>query len=151
MRVAGVILVLQAACADHSPSYPGPPELVLGFGQSELVPIADGDPVPIAIGPQGGTIVWGAASVRYLDPDQLELTFTITPPGGAPSVRRVLAELEDADGGFAPSTTVGHPVFLPDEDEFRGLPCVWRLEARDREGRSAHDEKTIVPTRYDRP
>jgi hypothetical protein len=99
------------------------------------------------MGPQGGTIVWGAASVRYLDPDQLELTFTITPPRGAPSVRRVIAALEDADGGSAVSTTFGHPVFLPDEDEFRGLPCAWRLEARDRDGRSAIDEKTIVPTR----
>jgi hypothetical protein len=55
--------------------------------------------------------------------------------------------LGDAAGGFAVSTTFGHPVFLPDEDEFRGLPCAWRLEARDREGRSAVDEKTIVPTR----
>jgi hypothetical protein len=148
-RIAGLVVVLQAACADQGTAYPGPPELTLGFGQAELVPIHDGDPVPIARGPQGGTIVWGAASMRYLDPDQLELVFSITPPGGAPSVRRVLAELDDADGGLAVSTTVGHPVFLPDEDQFRGLPCVWRLEARDRDGRSAIDEKTIVPTRYE--
>src|ERR1041385_729854 len=101
VRVAALLLVLQTACASHSPSYPGPPAIVLGFGQSQLVPIANGDPVPIAMGPQGGTIVWGAASVRYLDPEQLELIFTITPPGGTPSVRRVRAALDDADGGFA--------------------------------------------------
>jgi hypothetical protein len=151
LRIAGLIVVSLMACTDPGASYPGPPELMLGFGESQLVPLADGDPVPIAMGPQGGTIVWGAASVRYLDPEQLELTFTITPPHGAPSVRRALAALEDADGGFAASTIVGHPVFLPDEDEFRGLPCAWRLEARDRDGRSAVDEKTIVPTRYAQP
>src|SRR5678815_2759222 len=106
-RIAGLVVVLQAACADQGTAYPGPPELTLGFGQAELVPIHDGDPVPIAKGPQGGTIVWGAASLRYLDPDQLELIFTITPPRGAPSMRRVLADLHDADGGFAASTTFG--------------------------------------------
>jgi hypothetical protein len=144
-RLAGLIVVLQAACAEHA--YPGPPELVLGVGQAELVPIHDGDPVPITRGPQGGTIVWGAASVRYLDPEQLELMFSITPPGGAPSVRRVLVELDGGDGGFTVTTTFGHPVFLPDETQFMGLPCAWRLEARDRDGRTAFDEKTIVPTR----
>lgn len=151
MPIAGLIVVLLVACAHQGTTYPGPPELVLGFGESQLVPLADGDLVPIAMGPQGGTIVWGAASVRYLDPEQLELTFTITPPRGARSLRRVLAALDDADGGFAVSATFGHPVFLPDEDEFRGLPCAWRLEARDRDGRSAVDEKTIVPTRYAQP
>src|SRR5262245_35359206 len=103
MRIAGLVVVLQAACAD-STGYPGPPELALGFGQAELVALEDGDPVPITMGPQGGTIVWGAASMRYLDPEKLELVFSITPPGGAPSVRRVLAELADADGGFAVAT-----------------------------------------------
>jgi hypothetical protein len=147
-RIAGLFVVLQVACAEQSTAYPGPPELALGFGQAELVPIDDGAPVPITRGPQGGTIVWGAASVRYLDPDQLELIFSIAPPRGAPSVRRVLVDLDDADGGFAASTTFGHPVFLPDEDQFKGLPCVWRLEARDRDGRTAIDEKMIVPTQY---
>ena len=145
MRIAGLVVLL-TACAEHSAQYPGPPELSLGFGESELVLIHDGDPVPIATGQQGGTVVWGAASVRYLDPDQLELTFTITPPAGAPSLSRVLADLHDADGGFAASTTFGHPVFLPDEAQFQGQRCVWRLEARDRDGRTAVDEKTIVPT-----
>ncbi|TMQ17569.1 MAG: hypothetical protein E6J91_09785 [Deltaproteobacteria bacterium] len=109
--------------------------------------IHDGDPVPIGTGPQGGTVVWGAASVRYLDPDQLELTFTIKPPAGAPSLSRVLVDLHDADDGFAASTTSGHPVFLPDEEQFQNQRCVWRLEARDRDGRSAIAERTIVPTK----
>ena len=146
--IAGLVVLL-AACAEPSTQYPGPPELTLGFGEREFVLIHDGDPVPIALGPQGGTIVWGAASVRYLDPDQLELLFTIESPRGAQSVRRVLTDLHGADGGFAASTTFGHPVFLPDEEQFQSQPCVWRLEARDRHGRTAIDEKTIVPTRED--
>lgn len=145
-RIAGLVVLL-AACAGHSTQYPGPPELTLGFGESELVLIHDGDPVPIGMGPQGGTVVWGAASLRYLDPDQLQLTFTITPPAGAPSLSRVLVDLHDADGGFAASATFGYPVFLPDEEQFQSQRCVWRLEARDRDGRTAIDEKTIVPTR----
>jgi hypothetical protein len=148
--IAGLVVVL-TACAEHSTQYPGPPELTLGFGEHELVMIHDGDPVPITTGPQGGVIVWGAASVRYLDPVELDLVFTIEPPGGAPSVRRVRADLHDADGGFAVSTTFGHPVFLPDEEQFQSQPCVWRLEARDRAGRSAIDEKSIVPTRGEQP
>src|SRR5215204_829446 len=100
-RIAGLVIValgaLPAACTDDAPAYPGPPELVLGIGQTELVPIADGDPVPISVGAQGGTIVWGAASLRYLDPHQLQLTFSIAPPEGAASLRRVLVDLEAAD------------------------------------------------------
>jgi hypothetical protein len=151
LRIACLLFVLAAACAGERGDYPGPPELTLGSGEYELVPIHSGDPVPIAWGRQGGSVVWGAATVRYLDPEQLELTFSITPPQGAASLRRVVADLDDADDGFALTTSLGHPVFLPDEDRFTGVPCVWRLEARDRHGRSAVDEKTIVPTKYDYP
>jgi hypothetical protein len=151
MRIVGLVALLLAACAEHAVVYPGPPELVLGIGDAELVPIEDGDPVPITTGPQGGTIVWGAASVRYLDPVQLELVFSITPPEGRASLRRVLVDLDGAEGGFASSTTLGHMVFLPYVELYSGLPCVWRLEARDRAGRVAIDERTIVPTLHDPP
>jgi len=151
MRIAGLVVLFLAACAEHGAEYPGPPELALGIGEAELVPIADGAPVPIVRGYQGGTVVWGAASVRYLDPVQLELNFSITPPEGRASLRSVLVDLDDADGGFALTTTLGHSVFLPDPTRYSGLPCVWRLEARDRYGRVAIDEKTIVPTWSDPP
>lgn len=153
-RIAGllfVVVVVVAGCTDDRGDFPGPPELTLGVGERELVPLHSGDPVPIAWGRQGGSVVWGAASVRYLDPQQLELTFSITPPGGPASLRRVLTDLDRADGGFALTTTLGHPVFLPDEDRFTGVPCVFRLEAHDRHGRSAVDETMIVPTKYDYP
>ena len=143
-RLAAVIVV--AACTEPI-EYPGPPELVIGIGQDELVPIEDGDVVPISTGPQGGTIVWGAVAARYLDPIGLELVFAITPPDGEPSLRRVVTDLADAEDGLEMGTSTGLHVFLPDEDQFAGLPCRWRVEARDRAGRTVLDEKTIVPTR----
>ena len=145
-RLVAIMVVVQASCAEPSVEYPGPPELTLGVGEAALTPIQDGDAVPIARGPQGGTIVWGAVSARYFDPERLELVFSIAPPTGAPSLRRVLVDLDGADGGFATALSLGHPVFLPDVDQFSGQPCVWRLEARDREGRTAVDEKLVVPT-----
>ena len=145
-RLVATIIVAQASCAEPSVEYPGPPELTLGVGEAALTPIQDGDAVPITKGPQGGTIVWGAVSARYLDPEQLELLFSIAPPDGTPSFRRVIVDLDDADGGFGVGLSLGHPVFLPDVDQFSGLPCVWRLEATDREGRTAVDTKTVVPT-----
>jgi hypothetical protein len=134
-RIAALVIV--SACAEQGIEYPGPPELVLGLGHDELTALEDGDAVPIVKGPQGGTIVWGAVSGRYLDPEDLELVFSIVPPEGAPSLRRVIVDLEHADGGLAVGVKLGLHVFLPDEDSFAGLPCVWRVEARDREGRVA--------------
>src|SRR5690349_1712318 len=119
-RLVTTLIVVQASCAEPSVEYPSPPELTLGFGEDALNPIEDGEAVPIATGPQGGTIVWGAVSARYLDPEQLELVFSIAPPTGAPSLRRVLVDLDGADGGFATGLSLGHPVFLPDVDQFSG-------------------------------
>jgi hypothetical protein len=142
-----VLVLLQAACADQDIAYPAPPELVLGFGYDQLVPIENGDAVPIAMGLQGGTVLWGAISARYLDPHGLELVFTVSPPDGAPALRRTVADLDNAEDGFATSVTLGQQVFLPDADRFAGMPCVWRVDARDREGRTASDSKTVVPVR----
>jgi hypothetical protein len=140
MRYAPLLLIAIAACVD--PGFSGPPELVLGFGADELEEIEDGAVVPIARGPQGGTVLWGAASVRNMEPRDLRLVFTITSPAGEQSLRRVVVDLDEPDGGV----TLGHLVFLPDPGLFTDLPCQWRAEAIDREGRIAIDEKMVVPT-----
>ena len=72
MRCA--VLLIVAACAEP---VAGPPELSLGVGLDVFVPVTDGDSVPIETGTQGGTVVFGGVSAKNLDPDEIELVFTI--------------------------------------------------------------------------
>jgi hypothetical protein len=142
-----IALMCVAACTESNAEFPGPPELTLGFGNDAFTPITDGVFVPIVTAPQGGTIVWAAVAARYLDPEELELLFTVVPPEGAPSLKRAIVDLDDADGGFATGVRTGLPVFLFDEHLFAGSSCLWRVEARDREGRTAVDENMVLLAR----
>jgi hypothetical protein len=140
MRHHVLVVAVLGACADPV-EFSGPPELTLGVGVDVFMPVTDGDPVPIETGTQGGTAVFGGVAARNLDPHEVELVFTIAPPDGPPSLRRFIANLDET------GVTLGLPMFLLDEREFAGLPCTWRVEARDRDGRTAVDEKTVIPTR----
>ena len=148
-RMVGLIVALQAGCIEAGVEYPGAPELALGFGRDDFSSVNDGDIIPITTGPQGGILIYGAVRGRYLDPHDVELVFSIASTQGAPSLRRVLADFAGSDDGLTMGTSLGHHVFLFDEDRFAGLPCVWRVEATDREGRTAVDEKIVVPMRLE--
>jgi hypothetical protein len=37
------------------------------------------------------------------------------------------------------------PREMPDVGMFAGVPCSWRVDARDRAGRMASDHKTVIP------
>ncbi len=136
----GALLMMMCACTETAFEPAGPPGVVLATGHDELVPLADGDAVPIVAGPQGGSVVWAAITAHDLDPHDLELVFSIVPPEGAPSSRRVIVDLDDDSGA-----SIGHQVFLPDVAVFAGVPCSWRVDARDRAGRTASDQKVVIP------
>jgi hypothetical protein len=48
------------------PLHPGPPEVVLGTGQTDYVPLADGQSVQLELGPQGGHHLWLAVRMKNL-------------------------------------------------------------------------------------
>jgi hypothetical protein len=48
------------------PANPGPPEVVLGTGQTDYAPLADGQSVQLELGPQGGHHFWLAVRMKNL-------------------------------------------------------------------------------------
>jgi hypothetical protein len=135
-----MLLIALAACADEPVEIDGPVELTLGAGPEAFTPVTDGDPIAITDGFQGGTVMYGAAQARNVERADVELLFTLTPPAGPPSARRFVVDLDET------GTISGLAVFLLETRRFAGLPCVWRVELRDRAGRMAFDEKMVIPT-----
>lgn len=82
-RFVGCLLALHAAgCADDPP----PPEGVrveVGLGLDRFVPVADGDPIELVFGPQGGWHVDLAARVYGAnEADEIILSFRVYQPDG---------------------------------------------------------------------
>jgi hypothetical protein len=138
-----------SACGAGPVTFPGPPELELGTGFADFVPVADGDAVPIIHGLQGGYHIWGSLRARYLDPTALRLRFTVT-LAGASSFEALREDTVDLDGttdGLTPGTHLGSAVIFKDVRRVEGQPCDWTLDVTDREGRTAAAAcHGIVPT-----
>ena len=146
----GALLVAGlAACGPSSRiEYPGPGEVELGWGITELNRIADDQRVPIVHGVQGGFHIWGAMRARYLDPTRLDLEYSLTRRGEPdPYTVRVEREvdLDGGDGGRSFGLRLGTAVFLPEVEHVRGRDCRFRVEARDRFGRQAAAERRVIP------
>lgn len=82
-RFVGCLLALHAAgCADD-PAPSGDVKVELGLGQAQFTPVADGDPIELVFGPQGGWHVDLAARVYGADDaDDLILSFRVHQPDG---------------------------------------------------------------------
>lgn len=64
------------------PAKPGPPELVLGTGQTDYAPLVDGQTLQLEQGPQGGHHVWMAIRMKNLRQSGSTTTVTSTPVDG---------------------------------------------------------------------
>jgi hypothetical protein len=140
---------IAAGCGSGPVSFPGPPELELGTGYDQFVAVADGDPVEIIHGLQGGYHIWGSVRARYLDPRQLELRFTVTLSGDTTpqALRQTTEDLAGTSDGLSYGELLGTAVIFKDVRQVEGRPCDWTVVATDGEGRTAQAEKHgIVPT-----
>jgi hypothetical protein len=118
----------------------------VGTGTGSFVALKDGDPVNIVKGPQGGHHIWGALRCSGpLNPNGLEVHFRIFKADPR-------AEIQDnpyritlqQNGEFA--EWYGMIGFLPNgPSEVAGVATVLRMEVKDAEGRTAFDERRVVP------
>ena len=127
---------------------PVPIEIVteLGGGKDGFVPLADGDPVPVIMGPQGGYHIW--TSVRIHDPTlkvvAVSLTSRFEDTGalvGQPS--KEAAVFEDAGDGWW--VNVGMRSFIDSPAPVKGKRVTLRVEFAAKDGRYGSDQRTIVP------
>jgi hypothetical protein len=87
--------------ACHSAN-PGPPVVVVGTGQTDYLPLTDGETLKAETGPQGGHHIWIAVRMHDLKQSGSTTTVTATQPGtGAtiPPFSVVFTYLPD-EGGF---------------------------------------------------
>jgi hypothetical protein len=84
------------------PSNAGPPVLQVGTGQTDYLPLNDGDTVQAEQGPQGGHHIWIAVRQRNLKQTGSTTTITSVQPGtGLAGPRTAFAFTFDQDqGGF---------------------------------------------------
>jgi hypothetical protein len=151
LAAAALLLAAAAtlpACGPHVPaSYPGPPDVTLGTGYDQFVPVDDGADVPIIMGLQGGYHIWGSVRARYVDPRQVHLVFTLYLAGqDTPlTIRHDHVDLAGTSDGLDFGQHLGSAVFLPDVTMVRDQPCRWRLDVTDLESRTASVERMIHP------
>lgn len=142
-RVAMAVLLL-AAC-----SGPGTGDLIveLGTGEIGFEPLADYQEVPLVAGPQGGHHVWlsfraeGMPTENVLfEVDAVPLSETEPPPRRSP-VRITMTPLD----GSQMHELVGWPAQLDQPECLVGVPLSVRITITDSRGRTASDERIVVP------
>jgi hypothetical protein len=132
-RLACLAALATAGCgADANdpcrPSSGGATEVIVGQGQSDYMPLADGDVVQVQTGPQGGHHVWVAIRTRNLH----EMGSTTATSGHFPDLGvdvgpfKVIFDLSPDTGGYCKlyglrfqldqqvpiQTLLGHPLDL---------------------------------------
>lgn len=138
-----------AGCGSSAVHFPGPPELELGTGFNQFVAVADGDPVPIIHGLQGGFHIWGSVQARYVDPIGINLRFEVTlaATGEPQALRDDNGDLSGTSDGLSEGVHLGTAVIFKDVTLVQGQPCDWTVDLTDQEGRTAHAAHAgIVPT-----
>ncbi len=93
--------------ANHAPDHcrsenAGPPEVLLGVGETAWAPLAAGDTVTVVEGPQGGYHIWFAIETKNLGQYGSTTTLSATQPSSV-----------QADGGTAVPPTSRRAPYLP--------------------------------------
>lgn len=158
MRRAAIILLLTAcdpalreACDALATTAP---LVELGKGTSGFEPLADGDALPVDLGPQGGVHTYGTLRARGFYPgpattvdDTIPLvTFTVTADGFTGGYERLPRRLRpDPTGVDDALWLVGDLLVLSvaDASEADGATATLRASITDACGRTASDEREI--------
>jgi hypothetical protein len=147
------LLLLLAVTACTPPTPPPDPdggqaEVLIGTGNASFVPLKDGDEVTIVKGSQGGYHIWGAIRANgVLNPAGLEVHYFIL--DGA-----TRAEVQ-GDNAYRLTLVQNGPYFewygmigylgtsVP--SNVQGQPTIMKLTVKDSQGRTASDERSVVP------
>ncbi len=84
------------------PANAGPPEIILGNGQNDYLPLARGQTLKAQAGPQGGHHIWIALRMRNMKQSGSTTTLTATQPGSDVKVTpfSVVFTFQRDEGGF---------------------------------------------------
>jgi hypothetical protein len=84
------------------PANAGPPVVQIGTGQTDFLPLTDGQTLQLEQGPQGGHHIWIAARMHNLRQSGSTTTITATQPGGSASVSPTafVFTFDTDEGGF---------------------------------------------------
>lgn len=139
------------------PAKPGPPELILGTGQTDYAPLADGQTLQLEQGPQGGHHIWMAVRMKNLRQSGSTTTVTSMVVDG-PQVLEPLAVVFSFDrdeGGYCKVYGLryqmdvsglgpdGQSIPAPNYRDFLGKTVTVTAEVVDSTGARASASKTI--------
>lgn len=116
----------------------------VGTGSADYVPLADGDPVELIYGTQGGWHVWTAVRVRDATVQDVRINLYARFEDGAlagdPSA--VAARLDPANDASRTHTAMRN--LIRDGNQARGRRVVLRLEVIANDGRHGAGERLVV-------
>jgi hypothetical protein len=119
----------------------GAPQMFLGTGQTDYIPLAAGAEVRAEAGPQGGHHIWIAVRMTQLNQNGTTITLTGTQPDTGMKAPRtsVVFSFEPDEGGFCKVYGIRFQLDAEGQsiDAFRGKPLDVTAELRDRTGRTA--------------
>ncbi len=136
-------LLMLAACSGPSG---GDLFVELGTGEVGYEPLADYQEVPLVAGPQGGHHVWLSFRTEGLPTDNALFEVDAVPlTNGEPPPRRSPVRVTMTPLDSEMHEMVGWPAQLDQPECLVGVPLSVRITITDSRGRSASDERIVVP------
>jgi hypothetical protein len=131
-------LVLLAGCET------GPPIVEIGTGVTAFESLEERQPIPLVPGAQGGFHLWIAVRAQGFDPKEVSVD-VVSYPLEAERPRQTTHHLLDlpAQDGWLVRSGLVQVLSLP--ECYQDREVVVSVEATDSAGRSAHDERVVVP------
>ncbi len=121
------------------------PVLEVGTGVDSFEPIADGDSIPIVMGPQGGYHIAVSLRAHRLDPANVMVELDVAPLANRRPRQTTSFPVDfvpNAEGGYE---RLGLAAGLFSIECFRDRDVLLRTTTVDQGGRTASDERIIVP------
>lgn len=156
LRFAGTVVALAITSPSCEPSGSPRPELVpvpstpptlhvdLGTGIAEFVELAEGEPVELVYGPQGGFHVWTAIRVHDDAIPEVQVNLTARLENGAPAgppSSALTALSPSADGA---RSAAGLRNLIASAESVRGKRFILRVEVIARDERHGSAEKVVT-------
>ncbi len=120
------------------PANPGPPEVVVGTGQTDFLPLTDGQVVQAELGPQGGHHFYVAVRMRNLKRSGSTTTISATQPGTGLTIppTSFVFTFDPDEGGYCKLYGLRYQLDNQgiDYHPFLGQPLDVKVEVRDSTG-----------------
>jgi hypothetical protein len=154
--LAAALLCCAIGCGGDDP-YTGPPELILGTGESSFESLTDGQNIYVVQGPQGGFHLFGSVRTRGIDPGNPEdlsdpgnptIDFRVFTTGTTEARIDALAAhyIQGLRSGGDYYEMIGRAVILDitDDSELDNVPIRFELELVDSNGVMLSDSRNLI-------